>query len=844
MTTFAAGLTSREAAAVLARDGYNELPSAKPRRPWAIAWEVIREPMFVLLIVAAAIYLALGDLRESLALLASVLVMIGITFYQERKTERALDALRELASPRAQVLRDGEWRTIAGREVVVGDVLRVKEGDRVPADATVVSSSDLMADESLLTGESAPVRKRKPEGHAGWARPGGDDLPHVYSGTLVTRGQGIACVAATGHRTEMGRIGKALQTIEPEPSSLQRETRRAVLVFATIGIALCVLVALLYRITRGGWLNGLLAGITLAMANLPEEFPVVLTVFMALGAWRISQKGVLTRRAPAIETLGAAQVLCVDKTGTLTQNRMEVGRLWIRGVAIEPLASGDGLAETLVEYCMLAGEREPFDPMEQAFKRLAHQRFPALAVKIASWTAVHGYPLTPKELSVVRLWQVPGLEHLVVAAKGAPEAIADLCGLDAAERASVHEAVEQMTRDGLRVLAAAAGAWVPPNAVAAKWPASRRELHLRFAGLVGLVDPIRPTVPAAIAECYRAGIRTVMITGDHAGTAHAIALQIGIANPGQSATGAEIEAMTDAQLAECVTRTNVFARVMPEHKLRLVLAFKAKGQVVAMTGDGVNDAPALKAAHIGVAMGARGSDVAREAAALVLLDDDFSSLVAAVRLGRRIYDNIRKAMCYIVAVHVPTAGMSLLPLLLDWPLFLYPVHIVFLEFVIDPACSIAFEAESADRRVMQRPPRPATARLFDRSMLVAGIAQGAVVLIAVALLYGLALKGGESEGTARAMSFSAIVFANIALIIGNRSYESSVRALLRPNAALWALIAGTLTALALVLYVAPLRAIFRFESLSGSALWVSTLPAFVVLAGMLILRSARFRSRR
>lgn len=844
MTTFSAGLTVREAAARLARDGYNELPSAKPRRPWAIAWEVIREPMFVLLIVAAAIYLALGDLREALALLASVLVMVGIAFYQERKTERALDALRELASPRAQVLRGGEWRTIAGREVVVGDVLRVKEGDRVPADATVLSSTDLMADESLLTGESAPVRKRAPDGHAEWARPGGDDLPHIYSGTLVTRGQGIACVAATGHRTEMGKIGKALQTIEPEPSSLQRETRRAVLIFATIGIALCVLVALLYRITRGDWLHGLLAGITLAMANLPEEFPVVLTVFMALGAWRISQKGVLTRRAPAIETLGAAQVLCVDKTGTLTQNRMEVGRLWVRGEAIEPLAPGDGVAETLIEYCMLASEREPFDPMEQAFRRLAHKRFPVSATKLASWTPVHGYPLTPKELSVVRVWQVPGLQAFVVAAKGAPEAIADLCRLDAVERASVHEAVEQMTRDGLRVLAAAEGEWTPPHAVEAKLPASRRDLRLRFVGLVGLIDPVRPTVPAAIAECYRAGIRTVMITGDHAGTAHAVALQIGIANPGESATGSEIEAMTDAQLAECVTRINVFARVMPEHKLRLVQAFKAKGQVVAMTGDGVNDAPALKAAHIGVAMGARGSDVAREAAALVLLDDDFSSLVAAVRLGRRIYDNIRKAMCYIVAVHVPTAGMSLLPLLLGWPLFLYPVHIVFLEFVIDPACSIAFEAESADRRVMQRPPRPTTARLFDTSMIVASIAQGAVVLVGVALLYAFALQAGGSQGRARAMAFSAIVFANIALIIGNRTHEPSVRELLRPNAALWVLIAGTLTALAIVLYVAPLREIFRFDSLSGSDLWMSTLPAFVALAGMMLVRSARLHSRR
>ncbi|MGE5169861.1 MAG: cation-translocating P-type ATPase [Rudaea sp.] len=825
-------LTSREAAARLARDGHNELPSAKPRAPWAIAWEVVREPMFLLLIGAAAIYLALGDRREALALVASVGVMIGITFYQERKTERALDALRDLASPRALVLRDGEWRTVAGREVVIGDVLRVKEGDRVPADARLESATGLMADESLLTGESVPVRKLAEVGAREWSRPGGDDLPFVYSGTLLTAGQGIARVVATGRHTEMGRIGKALASVEAEPSPLQRETRHAVLVFAAIGIALCVAVALLYRVARGDWLNGLLAGVTLAMANLPEEFPVVLTVFLALGAWRISQNGVLTRRAPAIETLGAARVLCVDKTGTLTQNRMEVRAFWTPSGPLPLEGPGDEERARLLEIAVLASEREPFDPMEQAFRRLAHARFPALDPRIAQAVPIQTYSLSSAQLSVARVHRMGDENAWTIAAKGAPEAIADACRLDPAAQGAMHDALTAMAHDGLRVLGIAAGTWPPAEGRYPPLPEAQRDLPLSLVGLIGLADPVRPGVPAAIAECDRAGIRTVMITGDHAGTARAIAAQAGIAHPDAIATGGEIEGMSERELAECAVRTDVFARVMPEHKLRLVLAYKANGDVVAMTGDGVNDAPALKAAHIGVAMGARGSDVAREAAALVLLRDDFASLVAAVRLGRRIYDNIRKAMSYIVAVHVPTAGMSLLPLLLDWPLLFYPLHIVFLEFVIDPACSIAFEAEAAEANVMRRPPRPASARLFDRWMLAASIGQGVLALVAVAVLYGSVLAAGASEASARTVGFAGVVLSNVALIIGNRSRDASVRAMLRPNAALWWVIGGALVALALVIYVPLLREIFRFAVPRPAELAAAVLPALVVLAGI------------
>jgi len=836
------GLTSTEAIARLARDGYNELPSAKPRKLWAIAWEVVREPMFLLLICASAIYLALGDIREALVLFASVFVVMGITFYQERKTERALEALRELSNPRAQVLRDGEWQSVPGREVVLGDVVRIKEGDRVPADAALFSCNNLTADESLLTGESVPVRKRVGGADASPTRPGGDDLPFVYCGTLLTQGQGVAAVMATGVRTEIGKIGKALQTLVPELSSIQVETRRAVLVFAALGLALCVLVTVLYAYTRGDWLNGLLAGITLAMANLPEEFPVVLTVFLALGAWRISQDGVLTRRPSAIETLGSTTVLCVDKTGTLTQNRMAVHTLWMPGKELGRQDSADAFPSELIEMGVLASEREPFDPMEKAYHQLARDRAPAAVEKVNAWTLAHTYPLSPEQLSVAHVWQAQDSDGYVVAAKGAPEAIAEICALDSAQRAEIRTQVAKMAGEGLRVLAVARGALSSAHSHHPAWPTSQRELRLHFLGLTGLADPIRPTVPAALSQCYAAGIRTVMITGDYAGTAQAIARQIGLARPETVVTGPELDTMTDAKLQERAAQVNVFARVVPEQKLRLVQAFKANGEVVAMTGDGVNDAPALKAAHIGVAMGKRGSDVAREAASLVLLEDDFASMVEAVKLGRRVFDNIQKAMCYIIAVHVPTAGMALLPLLFGWPLVFYPVHIVFLEFVIDPACSIAFEAEPPEHDVMRRPPRASTSRLFNGRMIAASVLQGVSVLVAVALLYALVLAKGTPEPQARAMAFAAVVLGNVGLILSNRSSQATLaETLRRPNPVLWWIVGGAFLGLALALYAEPLREIFRFGPLSWTQLLSSIATAVVGLTWLEIYKSLHRR---
>lgn len=728
------GLSDAEVARRLQQHGYNELPSTKGRSILATAWDVVREPMFLLLLACGTIYLLMGDVQEALMLLGFVFVVLGITLYQERKTERALEALRDLSSPRALVIRGGERKRIAGREVVRDDLLVLAEGDRVPADAVVLSCGNLSTDESLLTGESVPVRKVPWDGVREMSRPGGEDLPFVFSGTLVVQGQGIAKVRATGIQTEMGNIGKALQTVQVEGTRLQQEVGRLVRYIALVGLTLCTAVVVLYGLTRGDWLHGFLAGITLAMALLPEEFPVVLTVFLALGAWRLAKMKVLARRVPVIETLGSATVLCVDKTGTLTVNRMSIRKLAVDGTVhdVEQQA-GQALPESfheIVEFGILASQRDPFDPMEKAFHDLGNARLAQTEHLHADWTLERGYPLSPSLLAMSHVWKSPTGQDYVLAAKGAPEAIADLCHLSAERTQAIGDQVAAMAQDGLRVLGVARGVFGQKNL-----PGEQHDFTFEFLGLVGLADPVRPTVPVAVEECYTAGIRVVMITGDHRKTAQSIARQAGLKPLDEIITGPELEKMDKAELQQRVRTVNVFARTVPEQKLRLVNALKANGEVVAMTGDGVNDAPALKAAHIGIAMGGRGTDVAREAASLVLLNDDFSSIVQAVRMGRRIFDHLQKAMTYIVAVHVPIAGMSLIPVMFGWPLALLPVHILFLELVIDPACSVVFEAEPEEEDLMRRHPRSTKKPLFGREILGLGLLQGASVLLIVLTVY-------------------------------------------------------------------------------------------------------------
>jgi Ca2+-transporting ATPase len=827
------GLSTAEAQRRLAASGYNELRPTKSRRVWHIIAEVLREPMFLLLISAGGIYLLLGDVQDALMLLFFVVLIILLTVFQQRRSERVLETLRDMSSPRALVLRDGRQQRIAGREVVKGDLMLLKEGDRVAADAVLLSCNDLFADESMLTGESVPVLKQPGSPGSAIRPPGGDNQPFVYAGTVLVQGSGIGLVTATGKSSAIGQIGKSLQDTRSGISPLRVQTDRLVRRLAIFAGALCLLLVLAYGILRGHWLDALLAGVALAMASLPEEFPVILSVFMALGAWRISKRNVLTRRLDAIETLGATTVLCTDKTGTLTENRMVIRMLYSGGRMLDKnrLLQVDAHSDLpepwheLVEFGILASERAPFDPMERALHELGQRTLSGSEHLHDAWRLVHEYSLSPELAAMSHVWHGDDKEHHMVAAKGSPEAIIDLCHLPDAQAASIAQVASGMAEHGLRVLGVARAELKPGQ----EWPAQQHDIEFSFVGLLGLQDPLRPEVSDAIAQCHAAGVRVVMITGDHAGTAQAIARELGLP-AAVVISGSELDALSDAALREKLRDVQVFARIVPQQKLRLVEAFKANGEIVAMTGDGVNDAPALKAAHIGVAMGTRGTDVARDAAGLVLLNDDFASLAATIRLGRRIYDNLRKAMSYALAVHIPIVGMALLPVLTGEPLLLLPAHIMFLQLIIDPACSILFEAEPEERDIMQRPPRPAKAPLFGGKLMAGSLLQGTMAFAVAATVYAWSISRGYQEDSVRALVFTAMVAGNIALVFSNRSLGVSWKnAWSGKNPVLGWIVLGGAAGLALVLGVPALRELFHFSGEVPRLMGAGVLAACCVL---------------
>ncbi len=821
------GLTADAAAARLTAEGPNELPAAGSRSLLRVAFDVVREPMLALLLAGGLAYLLLGNLTEALVLLGFATFSVLVTVVQEARTEHVLEALRDLSAPRALVLRDGAQVRIAGHDVVRDDLLILEQGDRVAADALLVAASDLQTDESLLTGESMPVGKAVAANGAAEVahRPGGEGQPYVYSGSLVARGSGLARVLATGPRSEIGQIGQSLAALDIEAPRLRTETTRIVTWCAIGGAAVALLVVLLYGLLRGGWIDAALAGIAIGMALLPEEFPVVLTVFLAMGAWRIGKVGVLTRRASAIETLGSATILCTDKTGTLTENRMTVAMLWLpTGMTAEvgPDAPASGAFDALLETAALASAITPADPMEVAL-HAARNAF--TEGKGSDRKLAHSYALRPDLLAMSNVWD--SSEGLTIAAKGAPEAIAKLCHLAPAAAGALMAAVDAMASRGIRVLAVAT-ATAPDR----RWKPSQSDYRYTLSGLVGFADPLRLGVATAVAECRSAGIRVVMITGDYAATAQSIASQAGIAK-GDVLTGTDLGKLDDTELRERLKTVTIFARIMPEQKLRIVEAFKADGEVVAMTGDGVNDAPSLKAAHIGVAMGKRGTDVAREAAAIVLLDDDFGSIVHSVRLGRRIYDNIRKAMAFIFAVHVPIAGLALLPLFFGYPLLFGPIHIALLEMVIDPVCALVFEAERDEADIMDRPARDPKEPLFSFAMVVWSVFQGGVAFAMLAAVYFVEIWNGMAEPELRALIFFALVSEIVALILVNRSFGTSLGdALMRRNAALRYVVVAVLAVTGLILFIPAAQDLLEFGSIAWSDMALAAGLGVILLLGL------------
>lgn len=831
------GLSALEAKQRLAKEGPNELASSRPLGLLRLVGRVVMEPMFLLLVACGVIYMALGDAREALMLLGFVFVVMGITLVQQRRTERSLQALRDLSSPRALVIRDGQAQRIAGPEVVRGDVVLLAEGDRVPADIQLLEASNLAIDESLLSGESVPANKFSVNS------PGvSTEASTAFCGTLVTRGTARGCVIATGARSALGRIGQSLATIASERTPIQAETNRIVKRVAAVGLVLASGLAIAYGWTRGDWLHGLLAGITLAMGILPEELPVVMAIFMGLGAWRLARENVLTRNTPAVELLGATTVLCVDKTGTLTTNHMILRCLYAAEVTVDLKPStGKPLQEELhevLEFAVLASHRRAFDPMESAIGQ-AGQRLLAQTEHLHSdWVLIEDYPLSSELLAMSRVWQSPNQQQRMIAAKGAPEAIISLCHLGPQEHQRITAQVSAMADKGLRVLGVARAIFS-----AGTLPATQHDFEFSFLGLVGLEDPVRDDVPQAIAECQAAGIRVVMITGDHPATALSIARQAGLVNDGLTMTGAELSSLSDEALQTQLEKTQIFCRVQPEQKLRLVQAFRAQGHIVAMTGDGVNDAPALKAAHIGVAMGARGTDVAREAASLVLLKDDFASLVTAVRYGRRVFANLRKAIVFVIAAHVPILGLSIAPVLMGGAMILIPVHILFLQLIIDPACSIVFEAEPSEAGAMRVKPRPPSMPLFSREVWIRGLAQGVGLLcILLAMDWGARTHLHPSGDALRTLIFLALMLSNLGLILVNRSWGATRwwDAFSR-NATFIAMTLATVALLGAVLGIPTIRSLFAFEPLNRPLLALGAVALVLAVGWFEIVKRLAFR---
>ena len=828
----ATGLSQAEAKQRLLRDGPNALPGKTRRNFFRRLWDLLRQPMFALLVAATFLYVALGELLESLTLATFVLAVLALTFWQEGRAEEALEALHRLTEPAARVLREGQPCSVEASTVVVGDLLLVSEGDRIAADAVLLEATNLQVDESLMTGESVPVDKH-PGGYAPESSMQGTENCLLLAGTFVVRGHGRARVSATGSHRQIGRIGLSLGEEMSGPSPLQTQTGRLVNKIARVVLALCLAVVLFLGWRDGDWLEAMLSGIALAMAFLPEEYSVVQALFPALGALRLSHCGVLVRRIQAVETLGAITVLCTDKTGTLTENRMRVAGLAAGAlnkhdihrweVSQHPLAGQEFVA--LIGYALLASDAHPVDPMDAALHSLSRQT-PGVSERFGldrpGWTLVHAYALTAQCRALTHVWRTAKDATLVVAAKGAPEAVMALCAMSDEERARWSTCVQQMASRGLRVLGVAQGQLASQDC-----PDDVHEIGLQWLGLAGLADPLRGDIVPSVAQCHDAGIRVLMITGDHPTTAQVIATQAGLqcSTEQQILTGTHLQQMDDETLMQRLRAVSVCARITPEQKLRIVLALQAQGEIVAMTGDGVNDAPALRAAHVGIAMGGRGTDVARGAADLVLVDDRFSSIVRGIRTGRRVFVNLRHAMSYIFAVHIPIAGMALLPLALGWPPLLTPLHLALMELVIDPSCSLAFENEPEDPGIMKRPPRNTQSALVGHNEIMLALGQGLCLLLVVLAGWWWARMAFDHE-TTRAVVMGLLVMGNTMLLLLVRSTPGPSGSS-AGNPLAWLIAAVTVLVLQLMLYWPLLATPLGLSAPSGRA-WLMMLLLLVL----------------
>lgn len=747
------GLSEAEVVRSRAEFGTNELQKKQKQNIIQKILHIFTEPMFLLLLVAASIYFLVGEFMDGCIMLACVLFVSGIEFFQEQKTDKALEALNTLSAMNIHVVRDGKIVTIDSRELVVGDIVLLEEGDKIPADGVILEMQGLGVNESALTGEAEVVYKRLTDDTEARFKKN-----MCYAGCDVTNGTATIRITAAGTQTEYGKIGKALGTIKKTKTPLENQVRKLIVICTIVSLSFCLIVAVVNYFYNSGLSFGerivkaILSGITMAMATIPEEIPVVLTVFLAMGAWKLAQQKALTRNMKAVETLGAVTVLCTDKTGTLTQNRMVVKDIFTED-------------EGFFRIAALACPKKPFDPMEVAIQEKAFKN--GVDEGIYAGTLEHEYVFNNEDKMMGQVWMIDGRK--VLAVKGAYENVVPLCGLTSEKEKVIAEKAHEFGKAGYRVLA------IAKRENLGAVPEKLKDNRLEFVGLVALIDPPREGVEKAVESCYAAGVRIIMITGDNGQTAEGVANQIGLRNCSEVITGTELEKMSDKELEERVRTTNIFARVYPDHKMRIVQALQKNHEVVAMTGDGVNDAPALKKAEIGIAMGQRGTNVAKEAADLILLDDNFSTIVEAIANGRVIYSNIKKAISYILVVHIPIILISLFVPLMGLPLLLLPIHIVLLELIIDPTSSIIFQRLRPDKNVMEQRPRRMNEPLLNMPTVLKCLAQGLVIFLAVFLSYLGLIKGGAAENLASTFAFTTLVLANVCVVYVLQSDDLALR---------------------------------------------------------------------
>ena len=808
------GLTDEEVIHSRAKHGINKLHFDTRNEFLAAAIRIVKEPIMILLLVAASIYFISGKIGDGIFLSAAVIFQAFISLYQFSRSKNALDKLKDFSQPRCKVIRNGEVTEIKSEDLVIGDSLMVEEGTAISADGNVVHSNDFSVNESVLTGESLSVFKDKTTKDSG-----------IYSGTTVASGLAIAVVSAVGNETRLGKIGKSLESIKEEKTPLELQVNSFVKKMAITGAVVFVVVWIINYLHSHNFINSLLQSLTLAMSILPEEIPVALTTFMAIGAWRLMKMGIVVKQMKTVETLGSATVICTDKTGTITENKMSLAKIFL--LASQKITAIDKNALSkdeihLLTTAMWASEPIAFDPMEVAL----HEAYQNTTDKDErpNYKLIHEYPLKGKPPMMTHVFE-DNKGKRIVAAKGASEALIDVSGLSASEKIQINDAHKILAADGYRILGVGISDYKAKD-----FPKNQQDIDFQFLGLVAFNDPPKKNIRKVLKDFYAAGIAVKIITGDNSETTSTIAKQIGFKGSEKSITGDELMNLNEAELHQCVMNTNLFTRMFPEAKLKIINALKAQKQIVAMTGDGVNDGPALKAAHIGIAMGRKGTEIAKQAASLILLEDDLSKMVDAVAMGRKIYANLKKAIQYIISIHIPIILTVFIPLALGWlyPNIFSPVHIIFLELIMGPTCSIIYENEPMEKDTMLQKPKPFTTTFFNWRELSLSIFQGLVISAGTLIIYQYAIFEGYNENVLRTMVFTVLIVANIFLTLINRSFYYSIFTTLRyKNNLVFYIIVATVLASGMLIFIPKFAAFFGFVKLTASQLIIAAVAGFL-----------------